>query len=129
MTRNKIIPYQSNLKLLARELRNNSTKSEFQFWQLVKGKQLGVQFHRQVPIDAFIIDFYCHELLLGIELDGNSHFSEEHIEKDKLRDKRLTEQGVKIIRFTDSQIFDDTRFVLDSVRNKISELENESNLE
>ena len=129
MARNKIIPYQSKLKLLARKLRNNSTKAEFQFWQLVKGKQLGVQFHRQVPIDAFIVDFYCHECLLAIELDGNSHFSEEHIEKDKLRDKRLSNLGVNIIRFTDYQIFDDTQFVLDFVKNKITELENESDLE
>lgn len=123
MPRNKIIPYQKNLKFLARQLRNNSTKAEFAFWQIVKNRQLGVQFHRQVPIDKFIVDFYCHEHLLAIELDGNSHFSDENKLKDSERDKILNKSGVEILRFTDSQIFDDTENVINSVKEKIIELD------
>ena len=71
--KNKIIPYNPKLKELARELRKNSTLSEVLLWIKIKGKAMGVEFHRQVPIDNFIVDFYCHELMLTIEIDGSSH--------------------------------------------------------
>jgi len=73
MSRNTIIPYNLKLKQFARELRNNSTLSEVLLWRQVKGQALKYEFHRQVPIDEFIVDFYCHELMLAIEIDGNSH--------------------------------------------------------
>ena len=73
MSRNTIIPYNPKLKQFARELRNNSTLSEVLLWRQVKGQALKYEFHRQVPIDEFIVDFYCHELMLAIEIDGNSH--------------------------------------------------------
>lgn len=71
--RNKIIPYNSKLKELARELRKNSTPAEIVFWKMVKGKSLGLEFHRQVPMLNYIVDFYCHEIGLAIELDGTIH--------------------------------------------------------
>lgn len=71
--RNKIIPYNPKLKEYARYLRNNSTLSEVLLWQKIKNKSFGVQFHRQVPLLDYIVDFYCHELMLVIEIDGNSH--------------------------------------------------------
>lgn len=58
---NKIIPYRSDLKFLARELRKNSTLAEVILWQSIKKRALGVQFHRQVPMVNYIVDFYCHE--------------------------------------------------------------------
>ncbi len=59
----KIIYYNPKLKLLARELRNNSTKSEIIFWLKIKGKAFyGYDFHRQKPIDNYILDFYCGQL-------------------------------------------------------------------
>ena len=65
----KIIPYKPYLKLLARKLRNNSTKSEMKLWLCLKGRQMcGYDFHRQKPLLNFIADFYCHELKLVIEL-------------------------------------------------------------
>ncbi|MEX0360394.1 MAG: endonuclease domain-containing protein, partial [Allomuricauda sp.] len=67
MARRKIIPYNPKLKELARQLRNNSTKAEIILWQKLKRKQLhGYDFHRQKPIDNYILDFFCHELMLGI---------------------------------------------------------------
>jgi len=70
---NKIIPYNPKLKALARQLRKNSTLSEVLLWQKIKQKGYGVQFHRQVPLLEYIVDFYCHELKLAIEIDGDSH--------------------------------------------------------
>ena len=76
MSRNKIIPYRRDLKVKARRLRNESTYSEILLWQEIKNKQLGYQFHRQVPLLDYIVDFYCHELHLAIEVDGNCHESD-----------------------------------------------------
>jgi very-short-patch-repair endonuclease len=68
-TRRKIIPYNPKLKEYARQLRNNSTRSEIILWKYLKGKQmLGYDFHRQKPIDNYIVDFFCSELMLAIEL-------------------------------------------------------------
>ncbi|MDZ7719597.1 MAG: DUF559 domain-containing protein [Balneolaceae bacterium] len=108
-----IIPYNPRLKELARRLRNNSTKSEKILWQYLKGKQiLGFDFHRQKPIDQFIVDFYCSELFLAIELDGYSHEHFEIAQKDKRKKKRLNELGVYLIRFWDEEIFNDLDNVL-----------------
>ncbi len=74
MKKRKIIPYNPNLKELARKLRNNSTKAEIILWLKLKGKQMyGYDFHRQKPLDNYIADFFCHELMLAIEVDGYSH--------------------------------------------------------
>ena len=81
MRKRKIIPYNPKLKKLARKLRNKSTKSEVLLWNYLKGRQIkGFDFHRQKPIGNYIVDFYCSELLLAIEIDGESHYGNE--EKD-----------------------------------------------
>lgn len=118
--RNKIIPYNPKLKQFARNLRNNSTLSEVLLWEQIKGKSLGVQFHRQVPIDEFIVDFYCHELMLAIEIDGNSH--NYKYEYDISRQGRLEELGVKFIRFEDLEVKKDMNNILRALEIKIEEL-------
>ncbi len=86
----KIIPYNPKLKEFARELRNNSTKSEIRLWQHLKRKQLfGYDFHRQKPLLNYIADFYCYELNLVIELDGYSHHFEETVVKDETKQQEL----------------------------------------
>ena len=88
MSRNKIIPYDPRLKELARDLRKQGTLAEILLWKRIQRKQLqGYEFHRQVPIDHYIVDFYCHELMLAIEVDGGSHFYKE--ERDQVRQNRL----------------------------------------
>jgi very-short-patch-repair endonuclease len=87
MKTNNIIWYNPKLKELARQLRQNSTKAEVFIWIKIKGKALGYEFHRQVPIDEFIVDFYFHELKLAIELDGNTHNYKYH--SDTFRQKNL----------------------------------------
>jgi very-short-patch-repair endonuclease len=100
--KNKIIPYNPKLKEYARTLRKNSTLSEVLLWKQIKNKALGVQFHRQVPMLDYIVDFYCHELMLAIEIDGDSHLYKYAY--DKNRQGRLELMGVTFIRFNDLDV-------------------------
>ena len=112
----KIISYNPRLKVLARNLRNHSTKSEIILWQHLKGKQLlGYDFHRQRPIDNYIVDFFCHELLLAIELDGITHEFPEVIQKDKIKEKRLRSLGIQLLRFDDDQVIEDIDWVIEEI--------------
>ncbi len=66
--------YDSKLKELSRKLRKTSTKAEIKLWIYIKGKQLmGYDFHRQKPIDNYIVDFFCNKLKLAVEVDGYTH--------------------------------------------------------
>ncbi|NJR63962.1 MAG: DUF559 domain-containing protein [Cyanobacteria bacterium CRU_2_1] len=85
-----ILPYEPHLKELARQLRKNMTLGEVILWNHLKGKQLhGYDFDRQRPIDRFIVDFYCKELMLAIEIDGSSHDSPAAQQRDLDRQTRL----------------------------------------
>lgn len=121
----RIIPYNPRLKEFARQLRNNSTKSEIHLWYYLKGKQrLGYDFHRQKPIDNFIVDFYCCDLLLAIELDGVTHTYEGAAEKDNGRDERLRSFGITILRFEDDFVFNHIDWVLEEIDEMILKLKN-----
>ena len=116
MQKRKIIPYNPNLKELARQLRNNSTKAEIILWQKLKGKQMyGYDFHRQKPIDNYIIDFFCHELMLGIEVDGYSHQIIEVFNKDVKKEGVMNMIGIHILRFSDEQVLKDTDNVIRTI--------------
>jgi very-short-patch-repair endonuclease len=116
MTKRKIIPYNPKLKLLARKLRNNSTKSEILLWNYLKGKQInGCDFHRQKPIKNYIVDFYCSELKLAIEVDGESHFGNEV--NDMIRQKEIEEYGVTFLRFDESEIYFNLDGVMKTIEN------------
>ena len=96
MKRRKIIPYNPKLKEYARKLRNDSTFTEIMVWNYLKGKQMrGYDFDRQRPIDNYIVDFYCKDLQLAIEIDGESHYGNP--ERDKKKDTRLNELGVTVL--------------------------------
>ena len=99
------IHYKKHLKVFAKELRNNSTKSEIKLWKYLKGKQMmGYDFHRQRPIDEYIADFFCHKLKLVIELDGFTHRFEEVTQRDVKKENKLSEFGITVLRFGDDQI-------------------------
>lgn len=124
MKRRKIIPYNPNLKEFARQLRNNSTKAEIILWQKLKRKQMyGYDFHRQKPIDNYIVDFFCHELMLAIEVDGYSHQFEEVYDKDVRKTQRLNELGVYVLRFTDNEVLKEMFSVMLAIENFITEFE------
>jgi very-short-patch-repair endonuclease len=121
MAGNKIIPYRPDLKDKARRLRNESTYSEILLWYEIKNRKiLGYQFHRQVPMLDYIADFYCHELMLAIEVDGDSHASAEAKEYDRRRQSRLEEWGVKFLRFNDSRMKMDILVVLEEIKEWIN---------
>ncbi len=91
-------------------------------WQKIKNRALEVQFHRQVPMLDYIVDFYCHEIGLAIEIDGSSH--EYKYFYDARRQGRLENEGVQFIRFSDSEIKQEMFSVLLSLGAKIDELLN-----
>jgi very-short-patch-repair endonuclease len=130
MKRN-ILPYDPKLKLLARELRNNSTQSEIRLWQQLKGKQMmGYDFHRQKPLLKYIADscpsgrrVFCHELMLVIELDGYTHKFEEVQKKDESRQQALESLGLTVLRFADIEVMQDINNVLRTITNYIYDYE------
>ena len=120
--RNKIIPYNPELKFSARELRKNSTLCEVLLWQKIRKRALGVQFHRQVPMLNYIVDFYCHEIFLVIEIDGSSHDNKQLY--DAKRQGELEKYGVQFIRFTNDEIKQHLFSVLLALEEKVTALTN-----
>lgn len=122
LMKNKILPYNPNLKDLAKKLRKQGILSEVLLWKKIKNKSLGVEFHRQVPIDNYIVDFYYHELMLAIEVDGNSHINTETQINDIKRQEILENLGVKFIRFNDLEIKKNMNDVIRCLKVEIEEL-------
>ncbi|BAW97445.1 hypothetical protein NIES970_23970 [[Synechococcus] sp. NIES-970] len=107
----EIRPYNPILKERARELRKTMTRGETILWQHLRRRQvLGVSFLRQRPIDQFIVDFYCKDWDLAIEIDGSSHDSLAAQEHDAYRQARLEALGITFLRFSeyDAQNHPDT---------------------
>ncbi|MEZ2413652.1 endonuclease domain-containing protein [Muriicola sp. E247] len=115
----KIIPYHPYLVILAKKLRNNMTYAEIALWREIKNKKLGVRFSRQIPIDRYIVDFYCKDLRLAVEVDGSVHFEEGNHENDLKRQTRLESLGVRLIRFSNPDVKNNLSWVLDEIRKEI----------
>ena len=118
--RNKIIPYNPELKQLARQLRKNSTLPEVLLWQNIKQRAYGVQFHRQVPMLNYIVDFYCHEIGLAIEIDGQSH--DHSFLYDAKRQGDLEVYGVRFLRFSNDEVKKNMFSVLLVIEETVKEL-------
>ena len=112
----KIIPYNPDLVPFAKKLRNNMTMGEIALWRELKNKKLGVRFSRQIPIDNYIVDFYCKELQLAIEVDGSFHYIEGQQEKDTIRQNRLEKLGVCFVRFSDQDVKNNLNWVLEEIK-------------
>ena len=122
--RRKILPYNPKLKPLAKAFRNDMTISEILLWnELKQKKMLGYDFDCQRPIDNFIVDFYCKDLMLAIEVDGISHDFEEAIDNDEIRQEKLENMGVRFLRFDDREIRKDMPNVLRTIEYWIEEHE------
>ncbi len=92
------------------------TDAENLLWSKIRRKQLkGYQFYRQKVIGNYIVDFYCPKANLVIELDGGQHYSEIGKEKDLMRDCFLTKTGIKVLRFSDRDVFRNMRGVMESI--------------
>ena len=99
----------------AREMRHPQTPAEATLWRMLRNRQFRYKFRRQHPINRFIIDFYCAQAKLLIEVDGPSHLEPDQQEYDKLRTEYLEELGYKVIRFSN----DDVKFNIESVTGEI----------
>ena len=109
-------PYNKNLKLPSRDLRNNMTDAEQLLWRKLRRKQiLGLQFYRQKPILNFIVDFYCPAANLVIECDGRQHYTAEGLEADRARDQALAQLGLNVLRFDNRQILTEIDGVVEKI--------------
>jgi very-short-patch-repair endonuclease len=101
------------------------TLGEVLLWQKIRGRQLGYQFHRQIPIGEYIVDFYCHELFLAIEVDGSSHEHPEVAVSDLDRQDELESLGIRFLRFEEIEVRNSVDSVVEVIErwieiNKIS---------
>ena len=108
--------YNKLLKSRARTLRKKQTDTETFLWSKLRSRQIaGHKFRRQFPIAQFIVDFYCLEKKVAIELDGSQHSSEDQFQYDKNRTTKLEKFGIKVLRFWDNEIFNNTNGVLEKI--------------
>jgi very-short-patch-repair endonuclease len=127
--RRVITQYQPYLKQYARDLRKSATYTEKLIWKLVRGKfENKYRFHRQRPLDNFIADFYCNELHLVIELDGITHTWDITKEKDLIKENKLNELGINLLRFTDEQVISDVDYVIECIKKYIVAFDENSEL-
>ena len=115
------IPYDKRLTALARENRKNPAPAESKMWcEVLRMRHFeNLKFIRQKPIGNFIVDFYCAELRLAIEIDGDSHAQE--IEYDAVRTAALHAQGISVVRYTNSEVMNNLEGVYDDLVARINE--------
>ncbi len=102
-----------------KELRNNSTKAEKLLWKQLKNNRfLNLKFRRQQGIGKYIVDFYCYDKQLVIELDGDSHYNEDSQEYDKIRTEFMQTERIKVIRFTNTDVYENMNEVLEEIENQ-----------
>lgn len=100
-----------------KELRAASTKAEQALWTRLRNRQVGgFKFRRQFGIGPFIVDFYCRPLKIVIEVDGDSHFSDEGVVRDQERTAFLNGLGFRVIRFANDEVSDAMEGVLERIR-------------
>lgn len=116
------IPYNCTLTKRAREHRKTPTPAEQKLWfDVLQGKKFqGLKFSRQKPLDEHIVDFYCSEYLLAIEIDGDNH--EEQNEYDQSRTKQLNALGINVIRYSNKEVMTNTQGVYEDLKKKIDDL-------
>ena len=111
----------SKLTTISQNLRKSMTKEERKLWYEFL-KQLPVTVHRQKPIENYIVDFYIPSSKLVIELDGSQHYEEEYQKKDEIRDQRLKELGLTVLRFSNAEVNQNLRGVCEDILNHKNQL-------
>lgn len=108
-----MLPYRTEHRLLARDLRKNMTEAEQILWRRLRRKQiLGVPFYRQKPLAQYIVDFYCAAAMLVIELDGSQHYTPDAQQYDAARTQTLEAMGLRVLRFDNQQVFQELEAVI-----------------
>ena len=111
----------------ARNLRKNQTDAEQLLWQLLRGRRfLGLKFRRQHPVKPYVLDFFCHEMKLAVEVDGGQHNEAEHRCKDAQRTAYLADQGITVVRYWADTVLKDTSAVLQDLYEKVQQLKSAS---
>lgn len=110
------------LKARAEHNRMNPTEAESVLWNMLKANNLDLHFRRQHIIEDYILDFYCMDKMLSVELDGKYHFTPEQEVEDRLRTQRLTRMGITELRFTNDELFHQPEQVLSKIKETASKL-------
>ena len=113
-------------KLKKRYLRNKATSAEKLVWIYLRKRQVnGFRFLRQYSVDQYVLDFYCPELKLAIEIDGDSHFIDDNaIEYDKRRKNHINQFGIVFLRFRNVEIYQNLDKVFEKIEEKVKEIVN-----
>ncbi len=114
------VPYNKTLTQKARQNRKNPTPAEQKLWyKVLQSKRLGnLKFTRQKPLAEYIVDFYCAELKLAIEIDGDTHARQKQYDKD--RTKALNRHGVEVIRYINADVLNNLEGVYQDLHERIS---------
>lgn len=110
------------IRQFARELRQPLTPAEASLWRLLRNRNLGFKFRRQHEIEFFIIDFYCAEVKLCIEIDGESHLEKTQQDYDAARTEYLESLGRKVLRFTNNDVRFNINVVVQEILDQCNEL-------
>ena len=103
-----------DLRTYARDLRTHQTDAESLLWSLLRNRRLlGLKFRRQYPFNPYILDFYCHEAALAVELDGGQHVEQQVY--DRQRTLFLEDKGIKVLRFWNNEVLQQTGCVLEQI--------------
>jgi len=103
----------------ARKLRGSETHAEQVLWGYLKTKPLGCKFRRQHPYSIYILDFYCHQLKLVIEVDGSIHLEDDAKRRDEERQRLLENEGLTFLRFSNEQIVSNLEGVIFTIEQHI----------
>jgi very-short-patch-repair endonuclease/gamma-glutamylcyclotransferase (GGCT)/AIG2-like uncharacterized protein YtfP len=104
------------LRGFARIMRHEPTDAEQRLWSRVRDRRLGgFKFRRQVPIAGYIVDFFCTERRLALELDGGQHAEPENARRDARKEEVLRSRGIRTLRFSDMDVLKDTDVVLSEI--------------
>lgn len=123
----KVVPYTQQALAHAKKLRQNMTYSEVKLWmELRDGGMMGYDFDRQKPMLNYIVDFYCKDVMLAIEVDGITHDDEKVIAKDEIRQEEIEIYGVSFLRFNALDVVHDMKNVLRTIENWLLEYEEEN---
>lgn len=106
-------------KDLRQKLRKSLGLPEVIVWNEIKSSKLGKKFRRQYGVGNYVLDFYCSELRLGIELDGSTHDNLETYEKDQNRQEFIQEQGIKVIRFQNKDVLNNLDGVIEEIKKNL----------
>lgn len=106
----------SVVKEKRRNLRKNLTNAERKMWSMLRNKQIcGLKFYCQYSVGHYILDFYCPNQRLAIEIDGGHHAEEEQQQHDNERNKYLKENDIKVIRFWNNEVLKNSEGVYEKI--------------